>query len=293
MDRSTILTVDDTNTNLEILIDILSDEYDVMAAMDGESALEIANEDNPDLILLDIKMPRMDGYEVCRRLKQNHKTKNIPVVFITADTSEDSLERAYDLGGRDYVTKPFRVKELLARVKNQIDLKKMIDHFEYISSYDQLTGVYNRRKFFELGEVKFQEKNEDLYAVMIDIDKFKDINDTHGHDVGDKVIRLMAQTINNMVDNNSIFGRLGGEEFAVLCNIKEKCVVVKNLESIRKKIEALELITDEGESVKFTISSGVSNYSDEFETIDALLKDADKALYEAKGSGRNKSIFRD
>ncbi len=126
MDMSKILVVDDTQVNIEILNELLSDTYDVLSALDGEFALEIAHDDKPDLILLDIMMPDMDGYEVCKRLKENKKTKDIPIIFITAKSDENSIEKAYDMGGNDYVTKPFRPKELLARVKTQLNIQHLI-----------------------------------------------------------------------------------------------------------------------------------------------------------------------
>ncbi len=131
MINNTILIVDDTITNLDILVDLL-DTYTVMDAINGKDALEIANEEDIDLILLDIMMPDMDGYEVCKRLKSNPKTKDIPVIFITANIDEDSIEKAYEVGGIDYVTKPFRPRELLARVKTQLIIQKQ--HIRLIQS---------------------------------------------------------------------------------------------------------------------------------------------------------------
>ena len=125
-----ILAIDDTDTNIEILLNLLSDDYDVMAALDGKSALELAIDEKPDLILLDIMMPEMDGYEVCEILKNTQSTAHIPVVFITSKTDSESIEKAYEAGGADYVTKPFMPRELLARVKNQIELKTLIDTLE-------------------------------------------------------------------------------------------------------------------------------------------------------------------
>ncbi len=123
----TILIVDDTDTNIDVLSSLLDEKYEIMAALDGEFALEIANDDTPDLILLDIMMPDMDGYEVCARLKENPKTKDVPVIFITAKEDEESIERAYDVGGVDYVIKPFRSKELLARVETHLKTQKLIE----------------------------------------------------------------------------------------------------------------------------------------------------------------------
>jgi len=289
----TILIIDDVSINIKILVDLLSDKYDVIIALSGLEALEVLKQSPIDLILLDIMMPNIDGYEVCKKLKQNDKTKNIPIIFITAKIDEDSIEKAYEVGGVDYVTKPFKPRELLARVKMQLDLQETIKHLEYISSYDQLTNIYNRRKFFELAELLFKNEKENLYAVMIDIDRFKNINDTYGHDIGDKVISILAKTLSDMIDENSVLGRLGGEEFAILCHSKEQSSVKKRLEEIRKTVQEIEVFTDENQLIQFTISTGISKYKQEFLNIDQFLKEADNALYEAKGTGRNKTIFRD
>lgn len=119
---ATILLVDDTESNIDILVETLGEEYDLLVALDGESALEMAREEEIDLILLDIMMPQMDGFEVCEALKQSPKTKEIPIIFITAKTDAESIDKVYDIGGADYVTKPFREKELKKRVKTQLEL---------------------------------------------------------------------------------------------------------------------------------------------------------------------------
>ncbi len=290
--KQTILVVDDTETNIDILVELLGDKYDVMVALDGHSAIEIGLEEQIDLILLDIMMPEMDGFETCEIFKSNQQTKDIPIIFITANSDEESIEKAYDIGGIDYVTKPFKPKELLARVKTQLELRVLITHLEYISSYDSMTGIYNRRKFFELATEQFDKNNENIYAVMMDIDRFKNINDTYGHPLGDQVIKLVTKTISDNISNESILGRLGGEEFAILCCYDTKVDIVEKLEKIRKEIESLEVIASNGDVVKFTISTGVTKCDGTLKDIDELLKEADVALYDAKGTGRNKSIFR-
>ena len=291
-EKKTILIVDDTETNIDILLEILDDEYDILVALDGKSALEILQEEALDLILLDIMMPQMDGYEVCAIIKSQESTSDIPVVFITAKTDEDSIEKAYECGGIDYITKPFKARELIARVKTQIKLKGLMDHLEFIASYDSMTGIYNRRKFFELAEKKFKNEAENLYAVMIDIDKFKKINDAYGHPVGDKVIKAVTKEISKYISPETIFGRIGGEEFAILCRSKSQKNVVEKLETIRLKVAELELFSDDGTLVQCTISEGFAANSADMKNLDELLKEADKALYEAKDGGRNRVIFR-
>lgn len=270
----------------------MGNQYDIIVALDGKSAIEIANIELPDLILLDIMMPQIDGYEVCKQLKQNPKTQGIPVVFLTAKTDEDSIEKAYAVGGSDYVSKPFKPKELMVRVKTQLDLQSMIKNLKYISSHDTMTGILNRRKFFELAQAQFELKQDSLFVVMIDIDKFKSINDTYGHHVGDIVIKKMAQMIEEMLPSESIFGRLGGEEFAIVCRFKNKIKTFEFIESIRTSIKEVTIIV-ENNNINFTISSGISQYNNNFLTIDDLLKEADTMLYKAKESGRDKTIFRE
>jgi len=287
--KSTILVVDDTETNIDILLGLLGD-YDVAVATDGQSALDIVQEDDIDLVLLDIMMPDMDGYDVCERVKKSNK--NIPIIFITAKSDEDSIERAYAVGGDDYITKPFKPRELIARVKTQIKLKELISHLEYISSYDQMTGIYNRRKFFELANEKFINGVGGLYAIMIDIDKFKKVNDTYGHATGDEVIKRVTKAISDYLPSNAIFGRLGGEEFAIVTNSLSYNNIKDKIEDIRKLIENLEIKSDDGDIISCTISEGLAKATTDTKNLDELLKEADKALYEAKGSGRNRVIFR-
>ncbi|WP_321777538.1 diguanylate cyclase [Sulfurimonas sp.] len=289
--KRTILIVDDTKINIDILLDLLSD-YDVAVAIDGKSAIEIATGECPDLILLDLMMPEMDGFEVCEILKSKDDTKDIPIVFITAKTDEDSIERAYEVGGIDYVVKPFKPRELLARVKTQLKLKELLEHLEFIASHDEMTGIYNRRKFFYEANKKFEDSKEGLFAVMIDIDHFKSINDSYGHPLGDKVIKLITSTIAENILKDCIFGRIGGEEFALLCRENYKDELVNNIESVRRSIEKLEIISDSKKSVKFTISNGIAQADANTKNLDELLKEADIALYKAKDCGRNKVVFR-
>lgn len=290
--KKTILIVDDTKTNIDILLNLLGERYDIVVALDAESALETIEESSVDLILLDIMMPNIDGYEVCNRLKSNENTSDIPVIFLTARDDEDSIERAYEIGAIDYITKPFKPIELLARISTQLRVKELIEHLNFISSYDEMTGIYNRRKFFELSEKKFAQNKNDMYAVMIDIDKFKDINDNYGHPMGDMVIKLITKTIASFISEDAVFGRLGGEEFCIVCNYSSSGSVIENIEKIREAIENLEIISDSGKSIKFTISEGAAKASTETKKLDELLKNADIALYEAKGLGRNRVIFR-
>ncbi len=290
--KNTILVVDDNNTNITILSNLLGKKYDIMIAENGKNAIEIAKKQALDLILLDIMMPDMNGYEVCSILKSQSNTRDIPIIFISAKSDEESIEEGFKVGAIDYITKPFMSLELLARVKTQIKLKCLVDNLEYIASHDEMTGVYNRRKFFQEATKSFKKLKNNLYAIMIDIDKFKKVNDTYGHSVGDKVIKMMTETVKNNMIEGSILGRIGGEEFALLCHVSNEEEIVKNLEEIRLAVEMCKVEIDNKITINFTISGGMAKSSKDTNTLDLLLKKADKAMYEAKDTGRNKAIFR-
>ncbi|MBF0265808.1 MAG: diguanylate cyclase [Gammaproteobacteria bacterium] len=292
MEKQKILVVDDERFNINVVVDLLKSEHQILAAKSGEQALKVATSDNkPDLILLDIMMPEMDGYEVCEKLKSDEKTKDIPIIFLTSKTDEDSIGKAFEAGGVDYVTKPIKTKELIARVRTHLKMQTLINHLEHISSYDQLTNIFNRRKFFEIAEKMFQS-SEPVFAAMADIDKFKSVNDTYGHPIGDVVLKSVVSNIKENLPGDTCLGRLGGEEFAIIYQGLTQDKVLENLESIRETIEQTDVAIDKSRTLNVTISIGVVEKLMTHHSFDELLKASDDALYEAKGTGRNKSIFR-
>ncbi len=291
MENKTILVVDDTIENLDIL-GVLLEKYDVIDAINGEDALEILDDEKVDLILLDIMMPDMDGYEVCKRLKENENTKDIPVVFITAKSDEDSIEKAYDIGGIDYVTKPFKPKELLARVNRELQLQELQQELKLLASTDPMTKLYNRRYFTKMSEHTLdlsKREKQDLTIIILDIDKFKNVNDTYGHKVGDDVIIALSNKLIEQQRKSDIVCRYGGEEFIILLPNTSLDGAVMVAQNIRKDIEALVINLENNSELKFTVSIGVSEVNIQNETtIEESIKRADDALYDAKESGRNK-----
>ena len=297
--KATILVVDDTETNIDILVELLSDLYEVMVALDGETALEIVEEEKIDLILLDIMMPVMNGYEVCRALKSNNRTADIPVIFITVNTDEDSIERAYECGGIDYVTKPFKPRELLARVNRELKMQELIRDLresraklKRMAITDPMTRLYNRRYFTEISSNLFKvcrRDHKNLSVIMLDIDKFKRVNDTHGHQVGDSVIILLADILTAQKRKSDIACRYGGEEFVLLLPDAGLAGSEKLAGKIRTTVEENILNLPTGETLRFTVSLGIAqvDMNDE-QNIEAALSRADKALYAAKDSGRNR-----
>ncbi len=290
--RSKLLLVDDTKANIDILLGLLEDEYDVAVTLNGADALAIAVQDVPDLILLDIMMPDMDGYAVCRALKSNPVTCDTPVIFITGKSDEGSIEQAFDVGGVDYLSKPFKPKELKVRLRTHLQLRRLIKHLEFVSSHDKMTGLFNRAKFFEMAAEHWGGDRQRLYAGMLDIDKFKRINDSYGHPTGDRVIKAVAKVIAAQLDARALYARVGGEEFAVMWTDAEAPTIARDLEAIRLAVAELPMPTDSGETVHCTISAGAVAATLQMLDLDDLLKAADDALYQAKGSGRNCAVFR-
>ncbi len=209
---------------------------------------------------------------------------------IRADDEIGTLAQTFD-GMLDTIED--NIKTLDKKVNERTeDLQEMIKKLDFLASYDPMTGIYNRRKFFELAEAKFSKSPAGLCAVMMDIDKFKKINDTYGHPSGDTVIKAVAGAISEHLEKGAIFGRLGGEEFAIICRYPVHKDIEKHLELIRKKVEQLVITAERGDLIRCTISIGVVKAGETVRNLDELLNRADELLYKAKGSGRNKTIFR-
>ena len=294
MINKTILVIDDTVSNLDIVSNFLID-FDVIASDNGMDAIEIVKDEKIDLILLDIMMPDMDGYEVCRVFKSDANTKDIPIIFLTSKSDEDSIEKAYDIGGIDYLTKPFKPKELLAKVKRELYLQELQEELKLLASTDPMTKLYNRRHFTQISEslLELAKRNETQSAViMLDIDKFKTINDTYGHKIGDKVIISLASSFQEKRRKSDIVCRWGGEEFVILLPNTDIDGALISAEKFRKNCEELIIDVKENQQIKFTISVGVSMIDiTNDKNIEASIHRADIALYEAKNRGRNQVRF--
>lgn len=292
--KPTILVVDDMTTTLLLLHDLLKDTYEVKIAKSGTKALEILESPNDiDLILLDIEMPDINGYDVCKRIKNNETIKNIPIIFITGRTSQEDEEYGLNLGAIDYITKPFNKAIVKLRIKNYLDLKIKNDMLEKLSMYDGLTNIRNRRFFDETFEKTFSEIKRDkksLAVLMIDIDFFKPYNDNYGHGQGDETLRKVAKALEKTIKRASDFvARYGGEEFVILLKDINKDGVEAVANNLLNAIRELK-ITHEFSKIEnyVTVSIGVSYYnsSSDITKLELLLK-ADETLYSVKNSGRN------
>jgi len=295
--RQTILIVDDVPANIKVLGEALKMEYHIAVATNGEKALQIAASlKPPDLILMDIIMPGMDGYEACKKLKQGEQTRNIPIVFITAKDQEEDETHGLELGAVDYITKPFSIPIVKARVKTHLELKRHRDNLEQLSACDGLTGIPNRRRFEEMFDKEWKRsirQGRSLSVVMMDIDYFKLFNDHYGHLFGDDCLKLVAETLAATIRRPGDFvARYGGEEFVCVLpeTSKEGAIIVAEL--FRKSIYDLKIKHEKSQvSNHVTISLGVATTIPKAEKpMKALLEAADKSLYQAKKEGRNRVI---
>jgi len=289
-----VLVVDDVPKNLQLLGNVLKTEnLKVAFAQNGKQAIEYAISKKPDMILLDIMMPEMDGYEVCKRLKDEMSTKDIPIIFITALNDADDEYFGFKLGGVDYITKPFNPKIVQVRVANYLRLKRKTDLLEKLSFIDGLTEIHNRRRFDETIEKEWAaaRRNQTFISlILIDIDFFKQFNDKYGHAEGDRCLRRVAESLKKTLKRPSDFvARYGGEEFVVVLLDTDIPGAEIIAEKLRVNIESLNITHEESTiSTVVTISLGIA-VSKPLKNVsyNALIEAADKCLYESKNQGRN------
>ena len=291
MDRK-VLVVDDNKFSTKLLADILTDEgFIVFTADNGLAVQEMAHELKPDVILLDIMMPGMNGFEVCSLLKDTPDVKDIPVIMVSARTDGNDLKFALENGAFDYIKKPVDELELVARVQSAIRFKDQQDQWMECATKDGLTGIFNHSLLMELFEKELsrQRRNGGKIAfAMLDVDYFKLINDSYGHMAGDRILKEFSGILKQSVRQGDIIGRYGGEEFGVVISNLDRNGVLTLCERIRKKVEDSRF--DVGsDSIGITASMGVFLLNANAGVTAAdMVKQADDALYRAKDKGRNR-----
>ena len=292
--QNSILIVDDENLQIKALAHLLENEYTIYIAKNGEAALDIAEKYSPDLILLDILMPGMDGYETLSHLKLNSRTSGIPVVFTTGLRDEEDEAKGLEHDVADYITKPFNPKIVPLRVRNLIKIINQMRAIERLSRIDQLSNIPNRRYFVERLETDWGSsirKYQPLSILILDIDLFKKYNDTYGHQQGDNAIREAARILTGSLHRPGDFAaRYGGEEFVVLLPDTDQAGAMQIAERIRTSIENMEIPKHESinEATKITVSIGVNTIVPRVnDSMDLFLSRADNALYTSKENGRN------
>jgi diguanylate cyclase (GGDEF)-like protein len=293
--NQTILIVDDEPINIKALQLVLGEEHNLVFATTGEMALQMAVEEpQPDLILMDIVMPGLDGFEVCRLLKNDDRTRNIPVVFLTArwETSEEA--KGLELGAVDYIRKPFSPPIIKARIRNHLELKKTRDLLENLSTLDGLTNIPNRRRFDEILVHEWNRavrKKAPISLLFIDIDHFKYYNDHYGHLAGDDCLKAVARVLQSSLGRAADFlARFGGEEFIILLPDTKESGCRHLAEAIRSAVEKLDIEhRDSPVADHLTVSIGAVTCIDVTKCDrELLLEHADRLLYQAKHEGRNR-----
>jgi diguanylate cyclase (GGDEF)-like protein len=292
--KNTLLVVDDENVNLKVLNHILENEYVIYTAKNGISAIEKAREYKPDLILLDILMPEMDGYQTLTTIREDEEIKKIPVIFITGLDSDEDEEKGLSLDAADYITKPFSAAIVKLRVQHQIRIINQLRTIERMSLIDQLTNIPNRRCFDQHLQMEWKqamrEKNP-ISLLMLDIDDFKNVNDTYGHQQGDIILQMVANTFPRAFRRPIDFAaRWGGEEFIALLPNTHLEGAMEIAEKIRADIEKTRTPCSGG-VIEITISIGVNSIVPvQNSSLNAFISNADKALYAAKEAGKNRVL---
>jgi len=287
-----VLVVDDNKLNIRLLTDILLDEdFEVCSTMNSLEVIDIAKDKLPNVILLDLMMPGIDGFQVCEQLKSNIETMEIPVIIVSAKTEGNDIKKALELGAFDYIKKPIDETEVIARIQSALRFKENQDKLKEMAMKDSLTGVYNHALLIELleKEIAVHERIENgLAFVMLDIDFFKKVNDNYGHQSGDTILKKLAEIIDKSLRRGDILGRYGGEEFGIVLPIDDEINALSICERIRSLVENYEFNTEKG-VIHITVSMGLcyKGYDENLNSSE-IIKRADTALYKAKANGRNR-----
>ena len=317
--RHSILIIDDVPKNIQVAASILQKNgYQMAFAQDGTTALAQIESKRFDLILLDIMMPRMDGFEVCRRIKARPDNRDIPIIFLTAKDDTDSIVKGFELGAVDYLTKPFNGAELQARVKTQLELyhskKELIEtnahlnkeiaerikveqelerskeKYRDLSIHDGLTGFYNTRYLYDAMETLIAESqryNKKFSLIFMDIDNFKHVVDTHGHLNGSQALVEVAQTIESCLESPAYGVAYGGDEFVVVLPGFDHKLAFEKARQIRSSMLATIYLPVVNNGVSLQASFGVATYPDDAADIKTMLAKADQAMFRIKNEGKN------
>jgi len=287
-----ILVIDDEKMNIIALAHFLKPQYEIIVAVDGASALEAAVKHTPDIILLDIIMPDMSGFEVLIKLKDSEVTKNIPVIFITGLNSAKDEEKGLFLGAVDYITKPFNKSIVKSKVKTHLRMSEYISIIDKLCMLDALTGLPNRQGFETRMNAEWEQAckgKKPLGLIMIDIDNFKTYNDAYGHPQGDNLLQSIAEVLGKVPGRADFAARYGGEKFACLLPDTGPDEAMSTAEQIWKNINEAIIQCAEGTDASATVSLAViSKIPGGGDSEDGFLAEVNKLLHTAKENGGNR-----
>jgi diguanylate cyclase (GGDEF)-like protein len=294
--EKTILIVDDSELNIQVLSDILKEKsYRIALAISGRMALEFVEMKKPDLILLDIMMPELDGFEVCRHLKSKPETRSIPIIFISGLDKSKDIVRGFKAGAVDYIVKPFQKEVVLARVNTHLklnetqkklkktndELKALLNEVEYLSFHDEMTGLYNRRYFENELDRLATSRRLPITLLVADMDNLKIVNDNHGHKMGDQYLKAAAKILNESSREEDVVARIGGDEFAIILPETGFRAADKVYQRIKFNLRQYNQQQDLVE--KLDISIGFAVRTKKEQNLDQIFKQADKMMYNNKG----------
>jgi diguanylate cyclase (GGDEF)-like protein len=317
--RYRVLIVDDVSKNIQVAANILQKSgYQMAFAQDGPTAIEQTKTHRFDLILLDIMMPDMDGFEVCRRIKENPDSREIPIIFLTAKNDSDSIVQGFHLGAMDYLTKPFNGPELEARVKTHLELyrsrqelkaaneqlnieigerkkaeeelTRSQEEYRQMSIHDSLTGLYNTRYLYGAMETLTDQCRREGFCfslIFMDVDNFKQVVDTHGHLNGSQALAEVAQTLMACIAEPAFGVAYGGDEFVIVLPGFDHGLALAKAQEIRSRMLATRYLPTVNDGVQLKASFGVATYPEDASDIKAILAKADKAMFRVKSEGKN------
>ena len=290
----TVLVVDDSMVFRKQMQNILQNMFfKVITVAHGEEALGILNTHSDiSIVLTDYHMPVMDGLELTHEIRKEYDKNALAILAVSSNNDNEVNALFLKTGANDFITKPFSKEEFSCRINNTIEALENIQIVTNHANRDYLTGLYNRRYFFESMseyEEDIRESGEKYAVAMIDIDHFKNVNDTHGHDVGDKIIVALSEILRTSTNHRDVVARFGGEEFCVVLKNINRYSALDIFERIREEIESFSFALDKENFLKFTISIGVTIHEDE--ALEETINNADMMLYKAKNSGRNQVVF--
>lgn len=295
-----ILIADDSKTNLAILSSSLIDlGHEVIQATSGQDAIDKFESNHPDLIILDVVMDNMDGFECARRIRQIESNQWIPIIFLSSSVDDESISKGIDAGGDDYLTKPYSEITLAAKIKAMqriADMRKQLvlltEELSILSATDPLTGLYNRLQFNRSLKEKIAQANRHGFSValmFLDLDKFKIINDTLGHQMGDLLLKEVAVRLKHTLRLNDFIYRLGGDEFAIIIEVTDCEDAAEVAQKVVANLGEEYVINDH--HLHVSCSLGIACYPSKVTGLDDLIKHADIAMYRVKETTRNGYMF--
>lgn len=293
--KAKVLIIDDSAVSTQFFTDILEQEdYSVIVSHDGKDVIDLIQTHDIDIVLLDIIMPEITGYEILETLQETDAARDIPVIMITQLTSPFEVKKALDLGAMDFIRKTSEPIEVIARIRSALRLKQKQDLLKQNAMLDHLTQLYNKQ-FFNMALEKVIREKDSYYKgiglVLMDCDYFKRINDSYGHVSGDMVLATVANAIHKSVKMGDLACRFGGEEFCVILPNVTPFQAYMVAERIRTNVEKIPFIFQE-KTVSVTVSCGVSHLErDDDKSGLKLVNESDAALYRAKHNGRNKTVL--